>query len=227
MGRPHRPALGGYVYHVLNRANARLPIFEEREDFAAFERVLEEAVERHQMRLLSYAVMPNHWHLVVWPRKDGELSRFVGWLTLTHTQRWHAHRHSVGDGHLYQGSFKSLLVQSDEHLYTVCRYVERNPLRAGLVRKAENWHWTSLRRYVFGKPEERVLLADWPEPRPRNWRAYVNRVETEAELAAVRRSLARGVPFGEDSWRERMIGKLDLESTIRPLGRPRKPKNGS
>ena len=88
------------MYHVLNRANARLPIFEEREDFAAFERVLEQAVERYRMRLLSYAVLSNHWHLVVWPRKDGELSRFVGWLTLTHTQRWHAHRHSVGDGHL-------------------------------------------------------------------------------------------------------------------------------
>ena len=74
MGRPHRPALGGYVYHVLNRANARLPICEEPEDFAAFERVLEEAVERYRMRLLSYAVMSNHWHLVVWPRKDEELS---------------------------------------------------------------------------------------------------------------------------------------------------------
>ena len=227
MGRPHRPALGGYVYHVLNRANARLPICEEPEDFAAFERVLEEAVERYRMRLLSYAVMSNHWHLVVWPRKDGELSRFVGWLTLTHTQRWHAHRHSVGEGHVYQGRFKSFLVQSDEHLYTVCRYVERNPLRAGLVRKAENWRWTSLRRYLLGTPEERALLSDWPEPRPRNWRAYVNGVEREAELEALRKSVARGVPFGESSWQARIIGKLDLESTIRPRGRPRKPTNGS
>ncbi len=140
------------MYHVLTRANSRLPIFEEHEDFAAFQRVLEEAVERYQMRLLSCAVIParRDWHLVVWPRKNGELSRFVGWLTLTRTQRWHAHRHSVGEGHLYQGRFKSILVQSDEHLYKVCRYVERNPLRAGLVRKAENWRWTSLRRYVFG-----------------------------------------------------------------------------
>ena len=160
--------------------------------------MLEEAVERYQMRLLSCAVIParRDWHLVVWPRKDGELSRFVGWLALTHTQRWHAHRHSVGEGHLYQGRFKSFLVQSDERLYTVCRYVERNPLRAGLVRKAENWRWSSLRRYLFGNSEERALLADWPEPRPRNWRAYVNGVETEAELAALRRSIARGGPFG-------------------------------
>jgi putative transposase len=74
MGRPHRPALGGAVYHVLNRANARLPIFESPADFDAFERVLEEAVDRYRTRLLAYAILLNHWHLVVWPRKDGELS---------------------------------------------------------------------------------------------------------------------------------------------------------
>ena len=120
------------VYHVLNRANARMPIFEKAEDYDAFERILDEAVRRVRMRLLAYCAMPNHWHMVVWPREDGDLSAFVGWLTLTHTQRWHAHRHSVGTGHVYQGRFKSFLVESDEHLWTVCRYVEGNALRAGL-----------------------------------------------------------------------------------------------
>src|SRR4051812_11338785 len=96
MGRPLRAAAGGYVYHVLNRANARMTIFKKDADYDAFEVVLAEAVERTGTRLLAYCVMPNHWHLVVWPRKDGELSQFVGWLTLTHTQRWHAHRHSTG-----------------------------------------------------------------------------------------------------------------------------------
>src|SRR4051812_42338613 len=99
MGRPKRAAAGGLVYHVLNRANARLKIFTSDEDFAAWERVLAEAVDRFSMRLLAYVAMPNHWHLVVWPRRDGDLSRFVGWLTLTHTQRWHAHRRSIGAGH--------------------------------------------------------------------------------------------------------------------------------
>jgi putative transposase len=171
--------------------------------------------------------MSNHWHLVVWPRKEGELSRFVGWLTLTHTQRWHAHRHSVGSGHVYQGRFKSFVVQSDEHLYTVCRYVERNPLRANLVRKAEDWRWTSLHRLLFGKPEERALLADWPAPRPGHWRSYVNGVETEAELQSLRKSVARGVPFGSERWTGQAIARLGLESTLRPRGRPRKENNGS
>ena len=138
MGRPKRAADGGLIYHVLNRANARMTIFEKPEDFAAFERILEKAVARTKMRLLAYCVMPTHWHMVVWPQEDGELSRFTGWLTLTHTQRWHAHRHSTGSGHLYQGRFKSFPVQDAEHFFTVFRYAERNALPANLVQRAED-----------------------------------------------------------------------------------------
>src|SRR5438309_3484915 len=144
MSRPPRASEGGLVYHALNRGNARSLIFDDDEDYAAFERTLGEAVARHDMRLLAYCLMPNHFHLVVWPRLDGELTRFMRWLTMTHTQRWHAHRHSAGSGHLYQGRFKSFPVQSDEHLYTVCRYVERNARRAGLAPRAEQWRWGSL-----------------------------------------------------------------------------------
>ncbi len=139
MGRPQRASKGGFIYHALNRANAGLPIFEKEGDYEAFENILEEAVERYDVRLLSYQLMPNHWHLVVWPRKDGDLSKFIGWLTLTHTQRWHAHRQSAGTGHLYQGRFKSFVVQDDGHYLTVCRYVERNALRAGLAERADAW----------------------------------------------------------------------------------------
>src|SRR5438309_1941517 len=134
MGRPYRTALGGYVYHMLNRANGRLPIFHKNGDYDAFERILGEALEHVPgMRLLAYCLMPNHWHLVVWPRRDGELSDFGHWLTLTHTQRWHAHYRDVGTGHLYQGRFKSFPVGQAEHFLGLCRYVERNAVRAGLV----------------------------------------------------------------------------------------------
>src|SRR5689334_14021808 len=90
MPRPPRAAEGGLIYHALNRANARAALFETDEDYAAFERVLAQAVARHPMRLLAYCIMPNHFHLLLWPRADGDLSRFMRWLTLTHTQRWHA-----------------------------------------------------------------------------------------------------------------------------------------
>jgi len=227
MGRPHRAALGGYVYHVLNRANARLTIFDDQADYEAFENVLLQAVERTKTRLLAYCVMPNHWHLVVWPRADGELSQFVGWLTLTHTQRWHAHRHSAGAGHLYQGRFKSFPVQDNDHLYTVVRYVERNPLRANLTSHAERWRFSSLFRWARGSAEDKRLLAPWPVPRQAGWIDHVNQPLTESELLAVRHSIQRGNPIGDPAWCDRTIHKLGLETTLRPRGRPKKRNNGS
>src|SRR5919108_1505577 len=106
MGRSWRASEGGYVYHVLNRAVARLPLFQKDGDYEAFERVLAEALDKHPTRLLAYCLMPNHWHLVLWPRRDGELTAFVRWLTHAHTMRWHAHYHTSGTGHLYQVRFK-------------------------------------------------------------------------------------------------------------------------
>ena len=120
--------------------------------------------------------------MVVWPRTDGELSKFAGWLTLTHTQRWHAHRQSAGSGHVYQGRFKSFPIQEDEHLYTVARYVERNALRAKLTRRAEQWRWGSLYRWLRGTAEDKELLAAWPLPRKSGWTEFVNPPQTEAEL---------------------------------------------
>jgi putative transposase len=222
MGRPKRAADGGLVYHVLNRANARMTIFEKEADYAAFEEVLEEAVERTQTRLLAYCVLPNHWHLVVWPRENGELSRFTGRLKLTHTHRWHAHRHSAGSGHVYQGRFKSFPVQEDDHFYTLCRYVERNALRAHLVRRAEDWRSGSLHRWKHGPAKAKALLAAWPLARWPGWVEHVNAAQTEAELAAVRRSVQRGNPFGDPSWSDEMVRRLGLESTLRPQGRPKK-----
>ncbi|MGO9913976.1 MAG: transposase [Isosphaeraceae bacterium] len=222
MGRPHRAAEGGYIYHVLNRANARMTIFEDGGDYQAFETVLAEAVARTELRLLAYCVMPNHWHVVVWPRRDKELSEFAGWLTLTHTQRWHAHRHSTGSGHVYQGRFKSFPIQDDEHFYTVARYVERNPLRANLVRRAEQWQCSSLYRWLRGSGDDKELLATWPSPRKPNWVEHVNAPQTDAELQAVRGSVARGSPFGDEIWREQTVRRLALESTVRPRGRPKR-----
>ena len=139
MPRSARVAPGGLVFHVLNRGNDRRPIFDGPGDYEAFVRILAETQERQPMRLLAYCLMPNHWHLLLWPERGGQLGAFLQRLTTTHVRRWHLHRHSVGRGHLYQGSYKSFPVQDDEHFYRVCRYVERNALRANLVARAQDW----------------------------------------------------------------------------------------
>jgi len=204
-----------------------MKLFEKEEDYAAFERVLEEAHAREPLRVLAYCVMPNHWHMVVWPKRgaDKQVSEFFRWLTVTHTQRWHAHYRTSGTGHVYQGRFKSFPVDSDEHLYGVLRYVERNSVRANLADRAEAWRWSSAWRYHCGDQKARSLLADWPIPRPRDWRRRVNRAETRDELAALRRSVQRGRPYGGDAWSQRIITRLSLEWTIRPRGRPRKAES--
>lgn len=206
----------------MNRGNARTRIFYKDADYEAFERILGEAKERYDMRVLAYCLMSNHWHLVLWPRHDGDLSRFMGWLTLTHTQRCHAHRGTGGTGHVYQGRFKSFPVQADDHFVTVCRYVERNALRADLVKRAEQWRWCSLWRRVHRDAAAQELLSDWPVRCPREWNDWVNEPETEQELEAIRRSIMRGSPYGEESWVERVAKRLGLEITLRPRGRPRK-----
>ena len=186
MPRIARAAPGGYVYHALNRAVARLPLFKKEADFAAFERVLEEAQERHPTRIVAYCLMPNHWHFVLWPREDGEVTAFLRWLTHTHTMRWHAHHHTVGTGHLYQGRFKSFPLQTDDHYYAVLRYVERNPVRAGLVRRAEQWRWSSAWRRQCGGAEQALLLAAGPSRNRRaraSWRHCVDRRSAVAPTA--------------------------------------------
>jgi putative transposase len=208
----------------MNRAAGNLVLFEKPGDYDAFERVLAEARRRTGTRLCSYALMPNHFHLVLWPREDGELSAFMQWLTMTHTQRWRAHRKNAGWGHLYQSRFKSFPIQQDAHFLTVCRYVERNPLRARLVRRAENWQWCAL-ACRYRRPVEDGLVVDkWPILPPNDWCAQVNEPLTGAELDALRQCARRGQPFGGPGWVKRTADALGLESTLRPVGRPPRAK---
>lgn len=224
MARKPRHAPGGIAYHVMNRTWGKLDLFEDAGDYEAFERVLVEAVGREpSMRVCAYCLMPNHFHLVLWPKGDGQLSRFMQWVSMTHAQRWHAHRRTGGRGHLYQSRFKSFPVQRDEHFLSVCRYVERNPLRANLVARAEDWRWGSLWARTGQPPAPtRPILADWPVDRPRDWTAWVNRPQDEKELAALRLSRDRGRPYGTDRWSAATAAKLGIQSALRPIGRPRK-----
>jgi len=210
------------VYHVLNRGNDRRTIFEDEGDYAAFEKVLEQAVQRTPVELFSWCLMPNHWHLLLRAKADGDLSEFMRWLTVTHTQRWHAHHHTSGSGHLYQGRFKSFAVQDDPHFLIVCRYVERNALRANLVARAEHWRWSSLWRSKLQSRSAENFPSDWPVERPRDWVAFVNEPQTGAELQKLRESLAKGRPFGQEDWETQLIEQLELHRTTRQPGRPAK-----
>ena len=219
MPRPPRADEAGGLYHALNRGNLRADIFHKDADFAVFERILHEALQIHQVELYAYRRMPNHYHLVLRPLIDGEMSHFMGWVGGTHTMRYHAHYHTSGLGHVYQQRYKSFPIQDDDHFFVVCRYVERNALRAGLVERAEHWRWGSLWRLLQSPEPNPKLLSPWPLARLPRWVQRVNEPLSERELDCVRLSAQRGRPLGDDGWVETIARRLNLESTMRPRGR--------
>ena len=221
MPRAPRADEAGGLYHALNRGNLRAEIFHKEGDYEAFEKILGEALDIHQVELFAYQLMPNHYHLVLRPLVDGEMSRFMGWVGGTHTMRYHAHYQTGGMGHVYQQRYKSFPIQDDDHFLTVCRYVERNAFRAALVHRAEQWRWSSLWRWLQKAEPEPRLLSPWPISRLPKWADRVNQALSDQELKAIRRSVQRGAPLGDECWVESIARRLNLESTMRPRGRPR------
>src|SRR4029453_18405831 len=175
MPRTARASQGGYCYHVINRGNGRAEVFHKDGDYDAFVRLLADAHERLPMRVLGYCLVPNHFHLVLWPKADGDLSRWMQWLLTAHVRRYHQHYHS--SGHVWQGRFKAFPIQEDEHLLAVLRSLARNPVRAAWVYRAQDWLWSSAPPRTPGAPP----LDLGPVPRPADWLEYVNQPQTEAE----------------------------------------------
>ncbi|MCG3183568.1 MAG: hypothetical protein ICCCNLDF_01672 [Planctomycetes bacterium] len=183
--------------------------------------------------------MTNHFHLELWPRRDGDLQAFMQWAATCHVRRYH--KHYKGSVHVWQGRYRSFPIEPGGHLLSVLRYVERNPVRAGMVAKAQDWLYSGsgggqapfpsgkLRRPEKepdpGEPDPFPLahwLVEGPTPRPQPWLRFVNREEEAEQLAKLRECVNRGSPFSDDPWRKNAARKLGLESTIRPRGRTKK-----
>jgi putative transposase len=237
MPRIERGQTGGICIHVVNRGNGRANVFHDEDDYAAFVDILGQGCERTPMRVVSCCLMPTHIHLVLWPWEEGDLSTWMQWVMTSHVRRHHR-RHDTS-GHVWQGRFKSFpiqrrhpsaaerargVVETGDPVRQVVRYVERNPLRAGLVTSAERWPWSSL--HWWSTPA--TAPAFWQRDavrRPANWLMLVNHPETDEELAALRQSVQRGTPFGSEAWVRQVAKEWSLESTLRPRGRPRRHTN--
>ncbi|GIX48877.1 MAG: transposase [Candidatus Tectimicrobiota bacterium] len=211
MPRIPRGQMAGYAYHVINRGNARAPVFHKAHDYEAFVELLARAKARHPVRLFAFCLMPNHFHLLLEPASSTALSQFMQWLLTSHVRRYHHHYQS--SGHVWQGRFKSFPIQRDEHLLTVLRYIVQNPVRAGLVAQAGEWPWSSLRW--------RHLVDPWPLGEERAWETAAALPLAERELEAVRECVKRQRPFGAQAWQAEVARHLGLEATLRPRGRPR------
>jgi REP-associated tyrosine transposase len=205
----------GVVFHVMNRAAKKSRLFESVSDYRAFVELLSDAVSRFDVAVFSYIVMPNHWHFLLSADVDSDLSRFMHWLEGTHARRWVLAKGVCGQGAVYQGRFKAIAIQTERHFVWVCRYVERNALRANLVDRAEAWRWSSL--WQRQNDADGPRLADWPVSRPDDWLTQVNTPQTDAELEAFRHALTVGQSFGDTAW------LIEIGHGVgRPRGRPRR-----
>ena len=222
MPRTARAAVGGIFYHVLNRGNGRMGIFRKPGDYRAFVQLLIDAKERAEVEVFGFCLMPNHWHLVLRPKRSGGLAAYLSWLSNTHVKRYRAHYRRTS-GHLYQGRYKSFPVQEEDYFLQLMRYVEANPLRAKppLAERAQDWEWSSA---GCGEEVSGKLLDAWPMDRPQSWLSMVNRPLPEAEAARLQESLVRGRPFGDEQWTAAAAKRLGLQYTLNRRGRPRKPK---
>ena len=174
------------------------------------------------MRILAYCLMPNHWHLVLYPKNEGNLSKFMHWVTLTHTRRYHTKTKTIGYGHIYQGRYKSIPVEQDKCFWSLVRYVERNAKRAGFVKNAENWKWSSMHIRLKGSEEQKKLLSPWPVPEPKNYQTWINQSESKEQIGNIRYAIQRNRPYGSEQWVEKTVKKFGLQNTIRNPWRPQK-----
>ena len=197
MARGLRTDVGDIVYHVINRGNGRMPIFHSDDDYRYFEFLLREMAETYLMRILAYELMPNHWHLLLYPRKDGDLSRAMHWMTTAHVTAYRSRSKTLGHGHVYQGRYKSFVVGDDAYFLSVLKYTERNAPRAGLAVRAEDWRWGSAYRRLRGTAEERGMLAELPVDLPRDYATWINEPEPAELLKELRKSVNKGIKFGE------------------------------
>ena len=158
MVRPLRIEFPGAIYHLTSRGNARLPVFEDTGDREVFLTLIEEIVNRFHWLCHAYCLMDNHYHLLV-ETVDGNLSCGMRHLNGVYTQHFNRRHQRVG--HVFQGRFKSMLVQRDSYLLEVCRYVVLNPVRAGMVKGPEEYTWSSYRATSGVSEAPPFLTVDW------------------------------------------------------------------
>lgn len=217
MPRVARGLADGLIYHIINRGNGRQQVFHSEGDYRAFADLMNEAKERYPVKVFAWCIMPNHFHLLISPKRADDLSKWMQWFMTSHVRRYHRFHKSCG--HVWQGRYKSFIVQEDKHLLTALRYVEGNPVRAQLVLSARDWSWSSHRERI-GITES--CSDNLPIELPSDWTVYVDQPLPQSELERIRTCMQRQTPFGSPPWQTRICLELGLESTLKPKGRPRK-----
>ncbi len=218
MPRIPRGQTQGGIYHIVNRGNMRMQVFDDEDDYEFFLKLLKTGLERDNIELHAYCLMPNHFHLLLVPQGENSLSKFMQWVMTSHVRYYH--KKNKTSGHIWQGRFKSFIVEKDSYYLTLMRYIEANALRADLSKTAQDWQYGSLSERVF---RNRKILNK-PYGELDNWVEYVNTPQTQKEIDKIRNSINRQAPLGNENWVIKMAKKHGLLSTLKARGRPKNKK---
>ena len=219
MPRHPRCSPDGYVQHVINRGDHRETLFHKRSDFAAFIALMAETARRIPMRVLAYCIMKNHFHLLLWPHRGIELPEYMQVLMNLHIQRYLKHYPPASPGHIYQGRYRNVIVQNGHHVLTVARYIEANPLKAGIVERAEDYEWSSA--WPHSEGIDRPVLEPGAIERSAAWRTFVNEPMSAETIQGLEHSIRKGLPIGSPEWKNRVVAQFGLQYVTREPGRPR------
>jgi putative transposase len=178
----------GCVVHVVNRGNDKRALFERAEEFEEFLGLVAWAKTVCPVRIVAYCIMSNHWHFVFWVEIEWDVSAFLHRLTTTHAKRWRRRTGTEGNGHVYQDRFKGSSIFSERYYYNCLRYVEQNPLQAGLVRSAKEWRWSSLGERLGNG---RGILSPDPAGLPLGWAELVDLPLEQPDVDEIRKRLKR------------------------------------
>jgi len=226
MPRIARVVISGYPYHIIQRGNNRQAIFFEDEDRRGYLDLLRSYSKKWVCKILAYCLMGNHVHLLVEPSKEISLSKLMQGVSLCYTQR--VNRKYQRTGRLWECRYHSCLVEKDTYLLAVGRYIECNPVRAGIVRTAAEYKWSSAKAHVLGKDDPVLRDFHWLMERIdlQHYGSYLGEEELQNELRAIRCMTQRGLPLGTLKFQQEIEQALKRKLISRPRGRPRK-KAGS
>ena len=220
MPRIARIVAPGYPHHVTQRGNNRAPVFFDNEDRQTYLNLLGKYAKKFSLQIWAYCLMDNHIHLLAVPEKENSLSRGVGLTNQVYTQ--YLNRKLNQSGRIWQNRFYSCIVEDNDYLWTVARYIECNPLKINSVVKAEDYCWSSARAHMTGSEDTLLHEPSWLNSQDRvRYANFIDQSNDDAEKI-LRATTCTGRPFGSESF----IDSIEylLNCTLRPKkpGRPKK-----
>jgi len=209
-----------YPHHIVQRGNNKEKVFLDREDYLKYLSLLERYSTEKEALILTYCLMSNHVHLLIRPLEEKALSKMMQGITLCYTQYFN--RKYRRTGRLWECRYYSTVIDEDRYLRAVCRYIENNPVRVGVVRKAEDYGYSSAKAHLLGAKDALLKESPFDKTELREYREFMRMPEEKAVLEEIRRQTRLGKPIGDGGFLKALAKRLSRSLVFRPKGRPKK-----